>query len=436
MLEVIKREKSWYPPAIAESYIDSVLRDIHVTDRDSYDWVEFLITEPYIDILLISVRDGDKYDCCIHRFTFSEDYCWNQEEEEEFEEFFLNSKYPVLFMSSYFDRIYAYYSEKYPGWHLKRYFTNPERLLDHIHHCMKQNTIKELLYKAGLDELAVRAPKADEVNLLASSPAEIYEVPYRVVKALNCKYGAQILSDQGNRESLKELNRRYPDMFKVPLNDPQCAYLIRLLGGNLEWPEIYRLFMAGRQRLANMWSYIQYANFVSSEDSPQKREKRERLQRLANVDPVFEKYMDKIDRDELGRIAFYLLDKREEFDRDIRRSIRKRNPDWQERDGEYVVRYPQTICDFCREAVYMSNCLLTYLEAFVENETDILFMREESDVNRPFITIEIHKNALTQAYHRFNRDCNANEAEWIRDYCRRHGIDCDGYKFNWNVDML
>ena len=71
--------------------------------------------------------------------------------------------------------------------------------------------------------------KTHEVNLLASSPAEIYEVPHRVVKAVNCEYGAKMLSDTRNREKLNELNRRYPDMFKAALNDSQCSYLTRLL---------------------------------------------------------------------------------------------------------------------------------------------------------------------------------------------------------------
>ena len=82
----------------------------------------------------------------------------------------------------------------------------------------------------------------------------------------------------------------------------------------------------------------------------------------------------------------------------------------------------------------MSNCLLTYLEAFVENDTDILLMRKADDVNTPFITLEIYQNTLLQAYHRFNRDCNEEEAEWIRGYCRKHEIYCEDYKFNWDLD--
>ncbi len=379
MLEIIARQNTWLPPIIDDKYIDRILKEIRVVTYDSYDWIQFVCTEPYIDFLCISVRDADMDNCVMHRFTFHENYCWNSDDEEEFEQIFLRSSYPVLYEPFCLDRIFGYYSKEYPGWHLNRYFTHPERLLDHIHHCFKRNTIKELLYKSGLDDLAFRAPKPHEVNLLATSPAEIYEVPYRVVKAVNCEYGAILLSEQRNRELLQVLNHRYPDIFKTALNDAQCSYLARLLNGDLEWPEINRLFTASRKRLSNMWSRNQYMMFVNGEETRVKQDERDKA--LARLDPVYEKYIDRIGIIEKQKIEFYLLDKRAEFDRDIRISNRKRDATWQERDGVYAVRYPQTINDFCREAIYMSNCLLTYLEAFVENETTILFMRKEESIN-------------------------------------------------------
>jgi hypothetical protein len=433
MLEIIVNENKWSPPDIDVAYIDSVLKESEKTDYDSYEWIHFICTEPYIDFLQVSVRNDTEDWCELHRFTIHEDYGWDHDEEEEFERIFLKSDYPVFYEPSRLDHIYEYYSKEYPGWHLKRYHTHPERLLDHIHHCMKKNTIKELLYKTGLDELAFRAPKADEVNLLATSPAEIYEVPYRVVKSANCEQGAIMLSDDYNRRRLRELNNRYSAMFKDPLNDAQCMYLTRLMHGDLELPEIYRLFSASRPRLGKIWNYVHYTEFLYGEDA--RAELRRLRKGLAGVDPVYARNMDRLDQGMIRRLAYFLLDKREDFDRDIRRANRKRDYDWQERDGLYAVRYPQTINDFCREAIYMNNCLLSYLEAYVENETTILFMREEDNINTPFIAIEIHKNRLTQAYHRFNVDCTPEEAKWIRAYCHRHSIDCQKYAFRWDVDM-
>jgi hypothetical protein len=79
---------------------------------------------------------------------------------------------------------------------------------------------------------------------------------------------------------------------------------------------------------------------------------------------------------------------------------------------------------------------MTFVDAFLENDTTILFMRKPDDFNTPYITIEIFHNELMQAYGRFNADCNSDEAEWIKNYCDRHGIGRSKFKFDRDVDQL
>ena len=113
----------------------------------------------------------------------------------------------------------------------------------------------------------------------------------------------------------------------------------------------------------------------------------------------------------------------------------KPDDEWYELAGSEYSN-PQTIHDFCREAIYMQNCLISYVEALIKNDTTILFMRRADDVNQPFITIEIYHGELMQAYHRFNKDCTPDEAAWILAYCERHGIKANRYQFNAAVDEL
>lgn len=84
----------------------------------------------------------------------------------------------------------------------------------------------------------------------------------------------------------------------------------------------------------------------------------------------------------------------------------------------------------------MNNCLLTFVDFYINNETTILFMRKEDDYNTPFITIEIFENELMQAYRRFNQDCSKEEAEWIRNYCDRNRIGHDKFKFDKSLDEV
>ena len=159
------------------------------------------------------------------------------------------------------------------------------------------------------------------------------------------------------------------------------------------------------------------------------------------MDPIYRDYVkdiyfDILYSDNIKHLEYYLLIHREEYDKLIRRSNRKRDYNLQERGKDYYVRYPQTINDLCREAIYMRNCLMTYIDAIIKNDTTILFMRKADDVNTPFITLEIFDGKLMQAYHHFNEDCSPDEAEWIRNYCKRHNIGTDKFKFNADVDEL
>ncbi len=127
-------------------------------------------------------------------------------------------------------------------------------------------------------------------------------------------------------------------------------------------------------------------------------------------------------------MEYYLCYKRDEYDRKFRRSNRKRPSEWQERGEKYLVRYPQTINDFLRESVYMCNCLWSYVDAIVENDTTVLFMRQSEHFNMPFITLEVYDGKLKQAYHRFNEPCSDHEKQWITDYCERHKIEIESFE--------
>ena len=422
-MESLKNQKSWTSSDLNEEDIYRATTDAR-RYNERVALLHFMTTEPYIDMLYVElIEPVDKF-YCISRFTFSENQQWSMEQEELFERKCLKSEYPLRFNSVDFDKIYKYYSDRYPQWHLKRYYTNEMRLLDHIHHCMIKNTAQELLYKSGVDELAVRVHEAKDVDLSATTPSGIYDnVPMRVIRAVNTEYGAELLSDKGYRGYLKELNSQYPDIFKDPLNDAQCEYLMRLRKGNLTNPEIYRLFLSKKSKLSSIWIHAQFLRFLSSETAREKIA--EKAKQLVQVDPFYERYLTHMDLDKISELLHYLILKRKELDKDIRRSNRKRDYSWQERYDGYVIRYPQTINDFCKESIYMSNCLMTYLEAYVENDTTIMFLRKEDDANTPFITLEIYNGELTQAYHRFNKACTSKEWEWIKHFCVRHGITYD-----------
>lgn len=446
MLDFLQtKQNTWTPPEISEQLIDQYCDEYLKEETEEFDQLIIFKFEPYIDSLLIHRANTDRKAPILFtkRFVFHQDYIWEYEDEQLFVDMVLNNG--RLKYTGVIDQIYKYYSETYPEWKLNRYYTKPMRLLDHIYHCMRKGTAKEMLYKAGLDELAAHIDDLDEIDLLSSKPSDIYNgISMKVLRSLNCRDGSLLLGDIRRRIFIKELQKSFPDTFKQKLNDAQCRYLQYLIDGDLTVGEAGRLYNARKTALRFMWIPSQYELFVLKEK--RQKDELEEVGEIASIDPIYKTYLSQFKFaaspeeyeifKEISPLKYYLLNQREEFDKKIRRANRKRNQDWQERKNGYVVRYPQTINDFCREAIYMSNCLMTYVDAFLENDTTILFMRKPDDFNTPYITIEIFDNELMQAYGRFNSDCSPDEAEWIKNYCDRHGIGHSKFKFNRDVDLL
>ncbi len=432
MLELRIKQNTWEPPELQDDELFRLLQKRLPLTNEKHEWLLFLRIQPYIDAVYVDYNvKGYIGVGRLERFVFRADYAWDAEQEQMFRELCLNNP-SCHFKYGLFDEIYDYYSEKYPGWNLKRYYTESIRMLDHIYHCMKKDTVKELLYKCGLDMLAKYSDGIDDLNLLASSPSEIYGgIPIRILRMLNCESGSKMLCNEQYRKLFKYLIKKQENIFDNPLNDAQCEYIKHLSDRELTPKEIARLYMARRSELSGLWNARMFRDFLYKMDSL------EQVSELAAIDPMYRSFQNLMDEenDELNDLIYYLLYYRKDYDRYVRVSNRKRIYEWQERGEEYIVRYPQTINDFCREAVYMGNCLMGYVDAFINNTTTILFMRKADDVNAPFITMEIYQNELAQAYHRFNMDCTPEEKEWIIDYCKRHNIYAGGFSFNRALDI-
>ena len=440
ILEMHTDRTDWLPPPVNEKAVSATAaKELNITGRKSCFYI--IRTEPYIDAFFIRFDTlGRRH--FVKRFTFREGYVWDYDDEQFFHTNCICSAACVC-QTREIDEVFSRYSELHPEWHLRRYYLNGLKVLDHIYNCMQQNTVKEMLYKAGLDHFAVSIDELDEINLIASKPSDIYDgLPMRVLRAMNSKDGAELLSKSSTRLYIRELSKRYPDLFDTLMNEAHCCYLSLLIRSKLTPAETGRLFREKKADYNGMWCRSIFALKMVSEKSLMDYKAFMEMFRadVVSGDAIYRNYADKLkpgnDLTEAKSVAWYLTSMREEYNHRFRVSNRKRAYDWQERTPEYIIRYPQTINDFVREAVYMQNCLLGYVEAVADNDTTVLFMRKADDVNMPFITIEIQGNTLKQAYHRFNKDCTKKEAEWISAWCQRHGISTGRFRFDALVDDL
>ena len=440
ILEMRSSQSGWEPPMVNQKEIARrAAAEMNITGRKACMYIFRII--PYIDALYILFDESVRPEL-IRRFCVHEGYTWDFSDEKFFHGYCIRSD-ACLCLSKLVDQIYRLYSAEHPEWHLKRYYTHNLRLLDHVYHCMKQNTVKEMLYKAGLDELAVYIDDLDVIDLMATKPSDLYDgLSMRVLRALNNKDGAALLSTAERRTYIRELNTKYPDIFDTPLNEAHCCYLSMLIKGKLLPGETGRLFRKKKTDYDYDWCRSIFSLKMAGERNllDFAAFKEDFSREIAVHDLIYRDYLSSLkptdDLTQAKTIFWYLVTKKKEYNRRFRVSNRLRLYEWQERTSEFIIRYPQTVNDFLRESVFMQNCLHAYIEAVVDNDTTVMFMRKADNVNRPFITLEVQKNELKQAYHRFNRDCTRQEAEWITAWCGRHGIRTGRFQFNALVDEL
>ena len=214
---------------------------------------------------------------------------------------------------------------------------------------------KELLKKTGLDRLAEHIEEIDELNIIANEPSEIYDgLPMEVLMSINCDCGMFLVNSKYNRLFLKKLYEKYPKIFADKINSTQCMYLEHMINVNLSVDEVDRLFSSNKAEFAKSFN----CNILMDDESYVHKFTLI-CKALAEVDPIYEELILTASYEEyfdiIVMLGVYLLREQKEYDRAIRTSNQKRNFEWQECDSDYLVRFPNSINDFCREAVYVQD---------------------------------------------------------------------------------
>ncbi len=363
----------------------------------------------YIEVVIYN----EQIQSSLHRFIFAPDYHWSIEEEEIFAGLVLHEV--MAYSAFYGNTIFEKFASQYPQWHLKQYSGKPLRMMDHIHQCQHPGTVKETLYKAGLDEIAVQIDKIEEYNMIGVSPSDIFSgLNMRLLKAINIPEGIPLIDCEWKRQKMLLLQNKYAWLFQDKWNAALCQYLLRLLQEGADCGSIAKRLRRHYEKLRDFWARSQWSSYI--EFLHQKECVEEKLAEF------LKKNEDDIDDLYIRRLYRYLIVEKEEWDEKIRKSNQKRNPDYEYEDDTFVLFYPRTIEDFVIEARKQRNCLMEYLDAYMENVTDLLLLRQKTNPTEPYVTVEIFEGNIRQAYTRFNRTPEKATKLWLQDYAVRVGI--------------
>lgn len=104
--------------------------------------------------------------------------------------------------------------------------------------------------------------------------------------------------------------------------------------------------------------------------------------------------------------------KNEANDRLIKERLETLNKNIYQND-KYIV-YPASSSEsLIRESRLQHNCVKSYINRYALAETDIYFMREINDVDKPLVTVEVKDKDIVQARIKYNDDPNEEQLKFL-----------------------
>lgn len=297
--------------------------------------------------------------------------------------------------------------------------------LSHLYFASHNSGCREILYKAQLNHIALNIDKISEHDIMGSTPEKIigYNLPIRVLRMLNNAFMITYLYDEDKIKLCKQIYDTYAGyMDSDEVSFSQWYYLEQLtddegvFAGKSFSRTVYR-------NLRKKWSalYVQnYARFFELRD-----ELNDILgttdMRIPNADSV------RLAVKKMEHIKYYRDNRGGYSDRMVRGRCLKTFFDYKGKD--YSVIMPSCEMDIVNEAIAQGNCLMDYIHKHARGETTILFVRENDNIDKPFVTIEIFGGSINQIYGLYNSLPERSVFEFLKEYSEKRWVNYDPYNF-------
>lgn len=91
-------------------------------------------------------------------------------------------------------------------------------------------------------------------------------------------------------------------------------------------------------------------------------------------------------------------------------------------DKKYSFIVPETIGDLIKEGNSLNHCIASYDNRVIDGSSQIVFMRDKKDIEKPLISIEIRRGVIKQARGFSNRDTTKEENLAMAEWAERNDI--------------
>ena len=428
-------------PPLSQDIYDQMEAMVQVHDEFSYSGIfggcEFrqcfffirdnLTGKGFVDIY---IRDLSAFDDSLKRFVICDGYALVAGEEAQLLAYIRNTDVDMTADNDVMDRLYRQVTEKLPHWHYLHYpGSSLSKALEHLYFASHRSGCREILYKAGLSNIAFNIEAIPYHDPLGSNPESIigHGIPLGLLKILDDSEDLEALQ---NEEKLKCALRTYREFSgfteKCLPSRGQWEYLKCLSeereNGSFKNQKFGNVLNRGFNRrlyrnLKNDTSgflYQIYMEYLWLWDELSLRG-RKRIPRPEDLEDALEDF----------RAVKRYRDEHAPEDQKIKK--RKENEDFEYEGREYCLLMPSSCLEICLEGLYQKNCVASYILSHTASATTILFLRRKSAPDRSFVTVEVRSSMIIQVYAKMNKLPDASVFRFLEDYCREKGIVLDPY---------
>ena len=361
--------------------------------------------------------DSMLYPAACRRFVIFEGFRMKRRDEERF---LYYTEHALTVSETDMKRLLDDAEKYFPQWHLMDY--SPDRAgvaLQHMYFASHRSGAREILFKAGLENIASHLECLPEYNMIGTSPESVvgYGLPLRLLRILNRE---EFISTMFHMETMlraRNVFRKYSGHIgNQPVSKGQWRYLEELYNPDgLFAGEVFNRTLYQRLSARNSEDTLPgYKSFflLQAEYPELKKMKLPSPGMIRELSERFE-------------IVRYYGSGESDMDDMIRR--RKKRARFEYTGKEYVVRMPQNALDICKEAISQGNCVMDYIEEHGLGCTTILFVRKKESPERPCVTMEVKDREIQQVYGRFNCLPQKEVYVFLEEYAKKKKLEYDPY---------
>ena len=372
---------------------------------DESRYIEIYIWDPV-------VFDGEEY----RRFIIEEGMCLPEDREKELMRYARGGRGMLLASDGEMRYLCDVLREYFPYLNYCGY-EEPGKAIEHIYYASHRSGPKEILYKAGLDNIAYDLEIMEHYNFIGRTPSEIvgHNAPLRLLRILNQDgFQRYYTSEEMLRKSIDvyshfagAIGDGYPNIY-------QWYYLEGLLGHGLSGTrdfdrDLYQGLTSAVKALAFSQRLEGYFNII---ETFRKLGLKEELKRFLSKPDHYKMHVGGRVGDPLTVEMFDLRAKSEAAF-------------YGYTDGVYFIRYPKTPMEMVLESYALRNCLGDYVYDQAEGETTILFIRKCSSPDASFVAMEVNEGEIVQVRAFCNAEPDPDVMEFVEGFAKAKGLVMD-----------